>query len=228
MKLTLFAFGILMPVFAIAANSPRTETIQIGSTRFCVPQEDVIRVAAGWIPNNSNQLKQGGVAFAVINESLSAKFHYEPAPNILGEGLPISGTLAPARRDEWLSKLPAGNYWRQLAEGPDAIIEIDSQIHQIRAFQTASRDRWMVWAIDPAYPVDPASIGKGGSILALCQRTDFRGLGNRRVDETVTCNRRSVRGDVFLSYTFGGQNIQRVAALDDEVWRVVLSWRCRP
>jgi hypothetical protein len=61
MKLILFAaFGILMPVFAIAANSPRTETIQIGSTRFCVPQEDVIRIAAGWIPNNSIQLERGG------------------------------------------------------------------------------------------------------------------------------------------------------------------------
>src|SRR5260370_903353 len=68
----------------------------------------------------------------------------------------------------------------------------------------------------------------GESILALCHRTDFRDIGSRRVDETVTCNRRSVRGEFFLSYTFGGQNIQTIAALDDEGWRVVLSWRCAP
>jgi hypothetical protein len=221
-------FGSLIPVFAMAANSPQTENVQIGSTRFCVPQQDVIRAAPEWIPNSSNQLKQDGVAFAVINESLSANLQYEPAPNIFGEILPISGTLTPARKDEWLSKLPVSNYWRQLAEGPNAIVEIDTQIHQIRAFQTASRDRWMVWAIDPAYPVQPASIAEGGSIVALCHRIDFRSISSRRVDETVTCDRRSVRGDFFLSYTFGGHNIQKVAALDDEVWRVVLSWRCGP
>jgi len=217
--------GVLMPVCAMAIGSPPTETIQIGSTRFCVPQEDMIG-APGWIPNNSKQLKKDGVAFAVISKTLSANLHYEPAPNIFGKALPISGTLETARRDEWLSKLPASNYWRQLAEGPNAIVEMDSQAHQIRAFETAARDRWMVWAIDPTDPVEPAFIGNGGSILAHCHRTDFRSIGIHRVDETVNCDRRTLRGDFFLSYTFGGQNIQRVAALDDEVWKIVLSWRC--
>ena len=219
----LASISILMPLCTFA--STRTETIQIGSTRFCVPDVDVINTPE-LVPNDSKQLNYDGVAFAVINEVLPPDVHYDPAPNIFGKAIPISGTLAPARSDEWLGKMPASNYWRQLAEGPNAIIETDSEAHQIRAFQTAARDRWMVWAIDPAYPVEPASIGNGGSILALCHRTDFRGIGNHRVDETVTCQRRSLRGDFFLSYTFGGQNIQRVAALDDEVWKIVLSWRC--
>jgi hypothetical protein len=225
MSRILFA-SIALLTCGTAIGEPRTVQIEIGATRFCVPAESLID-APDWISNDSKQMKHDGVAFTFIHETLPPDLHYEPALNIFGKAMPISGTLGPRRNDEWLSKLPASSYWRQLAEEPNATIDVDVDAHQIRAFQTAARDRWMIWTIDPAFPVAPTSIEKGGSILALCHRTDFRDIGVRRIDETVTCNRRAARDDLFLSYTFGGQNVRNIAALDEAVWRIVRSWRCR-
>jgi hypothetical protein len=219
--------AIALLTYGAAIGNPAAMRIDIGATHFCVPAGSLIDMP-DWVPNDSKQLKHDGFAFNFSRETLPSDLHYEPALNIFGKAMPISGTLGPLRNDEWLSKLPADNYWRQLAEGPNAIIEVDVDARQMRAFQSAARDRWMIiWVIDPAFPVAPTSIEKGGSIQALCHRTDFRDIGIRRIDETITCTRRAVRDDLFLSYTFGGQNVRNIAALDEAVWRIVHSWRCK-
>ena len=110
---------------------------------------------------------------------------------------------------------------------PGAIIEVDNDARQIRGYSTAARDSWISWAIDPAFPVSPASIDSGGSIVAHCRRTDFRKIGNRRVDESVSCDRVTVRDDLFLTYSFGDRNVTNISALDDAVWKIVRSWVCK-
>lgn len=219
------AVACLIP-YAAAKCDPQPVRVQIGATNFCVPAESVIALPS-WLTGAFAQSKDDGVAFHFPPSALSPDAQYQPALNVLGAAMDVSGTLSPRRADERLSKLPASNYWRRLVEGPGAIIDVDHDARQIRGYSNAARDSWIIWAIDPAFPVSPASIDSGGSIVAHCLKTDFRKVGNRRVDEIVTCDRRTVRDDLFLSYTFGERNARNTATLDDAVWRVVQSWRCK-
>jgi hypothetical protein len=204
----------------------RIETIRVGANTFCVPKDNLIE-PTGWLRDATRRMPQDGFAFVIPADLLAKGIQYQSAPNIKGEPMPISGTLQPVRNDEWLSRLSPDNYWRRLAEGPGAIIELDAQLHHIRAFQTSIRDKWMVWGIDRKFDLQPSSIGEGGWIVAHCDRTDFRTLSPRQVDETTICQRRTTRDSLFLSYSFGERNLPRLADVDSEVWKTVLSWQCK-
>jgi hypothetical protein len=198
----------------------------VGTQQFCVPQESLIETS-GWLADATRHARSDGFAFALGRELLAPKLNYQPAPDIQGQPMSISGTLSADRSDEWLARLPPDHYWRRLAEAPEAIVELDARLHQIRAYQTAERDRWVVWAIEPSLELRPSSIAGGGTIAAVCHRTDFRAITSRKVDDTTTCARRTRQGGYFLSYTFAEANLSRLQELDSEVWRIVLSWQCK-
>jgi hypothetical protein len=220
---TLFAVVMIWtPILACAQTTQKL----VGAQAFCIPKENLI-TANGWLADATSHLPSDGFAFVVGGSILAPKLRYQPALNIKGEAMPISGTLGPDRDDEWLMQLPPDHYWRRLAEGPEAIVELDPILHQIRAYQTPARDRWIIWAIESRLELRPTSIAAGGSIVALCHRTDFRSIASRRVDETTTCNRRLRKDGFFLSYSFGEANLAKLQAMDSEVWRVVRSWQCK-
>lgn len=217
---------VFVGIAAVAISSSNTVTKQIGSETFCVQRENLIE-PSGWLYDITRHMRNDGFAFVLQSNLLDPSLNYYPAPNVNGAPIPMSGTVEPARNDEWLSRLPRDNYWRRIAEDSGAIIELDKKLHQIRAYQTPAKDRWMVWGIDPKLDLLPSSIAEGGSIVAHCDRTDFRSISFHAVDENVTCHRRVVRGDLLLSYSFGESNLSKVQVLDSEVWRVLLSWQCK-
>jgi hypothetical protein len=222
---TVTLLAIAMVITQLSACN-HGETMQVGSNTYCVPKENLIE-PIGWLEDATGNMRHDGFAFVLTPNLLLPTLNYRPAPNIKGEPMAISGTVEPARHDEWLSSLPPDNYWRGLAEGPNAIIEHDKKLHQIRAYQTPTRDRWIVWGIDPSFDLKPTSIPKGGSIVAHCDRTDFRTLALHKVDETTICRRRVIRDDLLISYSFGESNLPILPELDSDVRRVIHSWQCK-
>lgn len=221
--LALLAAGV--PLVGSAVDG--AATVRIGAETFCVPQENLIEVP-GWLEDATRHLpKEEAFAFVIPLRAVASTIGYVPQLNIKGEPMPPTGTLAPRQDGEWLSRLSPDSYWRRIAESPNAIIEIDRRLRHIRAYETEKRDRWIVWAIKPGFEVSPRSIANGGSFAALCHRTDFRAISSRRIDETTSCERQTLQGEYFLSYSFAESNIARLQEMDQEFLRVVLSWRCK-
>lgn len=225
-KIVIGTLIFLVGIAAVKISSSNTVLKKIGSETFCVQRENLIE-PIGWLDDITRYMRHDGFAFVLQNNLLEPSLNYRPASNIKGGPIPISGTVEPSRNDEWLSRLPNDNYWRRIAEDRDAIIELDTKLHQIRAYQTPAKDRWIVWSIDPKFDLLPSSIAEGGSIVAHCDRTDFRSISFHAVNENITCQRRVVRGDLLLSYSFGESNLSKLQELDSEIWRVLFSWQCK-